>query len=216
MAHGGTLVLDEIGELPLPLQAKLLRVLEERCIDRLGARESQPVDARVIAITNRDLAAEVQAGRFRDDLYYRLRVFPIHVTPLRERPEDILPTMRYLLDRSVDHGDRVRVSPRAIEILRGYRWPGNVRELRNLLLEALLAGDGKNINPRDLPMLSGASSVSFQSLREVEKRHIREVLESTNWNKKKAAEILGIHRSTLYEKISEYDLQPRPSLLPRP
>jgi DNA-binding NtrC family response regulator len=137
------------------------------------------------------------------------------VTPLRERSEDILPTMRYLLDRSVDHGDRIRVSPRAIEMLRSYPWPGNVRELRNLLLEALLSGDGKNINPRDLPMLSGAGSVSFQSLREVEKRHIREVLESTNWNKKKAAEILGIHRSTLYEKISEYDLQPLPSLLPK-
>lgn len=206
LAQKGTLVLDEIGELPLSLQAKLLRALEELVIDRLGGREPVPVDVRVVAMTNRDLSVEVEQGRFREDLYYRLHVFPIHIPPLKERPEDILPIASHLLEQMVEKPKKVSISPRAIEMLRHYSWPGNVRELKNILLEALVSGDGRTINPRDLSFQLESGSVSFQSLRDVERNHIRQVLEAVNGNKKKAAELLGIHRSTLYEKIAEYGL----------
>ncbi|MGE3166769.1 MAG: sigma 54-interacting transcriptional regulator [Planctomycetota bacterium] len=207
LASKGTLFLDEVGELAPPLQAKLLRVLEERVVDRIGSTEPIPVDVRVVGATNRDLLGEVEAGRFREDLYYRLRVFPIDIPPLRDRPEDVLPITRHLLER---HGGRadIRISPRSLEMIRNHPWPGNVRQLKNVLLEALLVGDGRTINPRDLPSLSGPDSVSFQTLSEVESRHILKVLEAVNWNKKKASEVLGIHRSTLYEKITEHRLEP--------
>ncbi|MEM7166215.1 MAG: sigma 54-interacting transcriptional regulator [Planctomycetota bacterium] len=205
-ASGGTLFLDEVGELAAPLQAKLLRVLEERVVDRIGGRESIPVDVRVVAATNRDLYKEVEAGRFREDLYYRLRVFPIELPPLRERPEDVLPITQHLLAQIAT--GKVRISPRAQELLCNFPWPGNVRQLKNALLEALLAGDGKTINPRDLPSLADPTTLTYQSLREIERQHIVRVLEAVQWNKKKAAEMLGIHRSTLYEKISEHKLEP--------
>lgn len=208
-ANGGTLFLDEVGELAPMLQAKLLRVLEERVVDRIGGHESVPVDVRVIAATNRDLFKEVEAGRFREDLYYRLRVFPIELLPLRSRPEDVLPITKHLLTQIAD--GKVRISPRAQEQLSNFAWPGNVRQLKNVLLEALLAGDGKAINPRDLPSLADPTTVSYQSLREIERQHIVRVLEAVKWNKKKAAEMLGIHRSTLYEKISEHQLEPAES-----
>ncbi|MFN0059172.1 MAG: sigma 54-interacting transcriptional regulator [Planctomycetota bacterium] len=207
LADGGSLVLDEIGDLPLQLQAKLLRVLEERLVDRLGAQKPVKVDVRVIAVTNRDLAQDVKAERFREDLYYRLRVFPIHIPPLRARSEDVMPIARHIAAQ-VAQDREVQFSPRAIEILRRYPWPGNVRELKNVLFEALLAGDGRSINPRDLSIADEAGTVSFQPLREVERNHIVQVLEAVSWNKKKAAELLGIHRSTLYEKIAEYHLAP--------
>ena len=210
MADGGTLALDEVGDLPLPLQTKLLRVLEELVVDRLGGREPVPVDVRVIAMTNRDLAQEMKEGRFREDLYYRLAVFPIHIPPLRERSEDILPIAHHLIGNMVEDASKVRISPRSIEMLRHYPWPGNVRELKNILLESLLSGDGKRINPRDLSALGKLVSVPFQTLREVERNHILQVLEAVTWNKKKTAELLGIHRSTLYEKIGDYHLEPGP------
>ncbi|MEM7263710.1 MAG: sigma 54-interacting transcriptional regulator [Planctomycetota bacterium] len=212
LAEGGTLVLDEIGEMPAGLQSKLLRALEELVVDRLGGREPIPVDVRVIAMTNRDLGKEVETGQFREDLYYRLHVFPIHIPPLRERAEDILPIAHHLLAQMVETSGRhadgqvVSISPRAIEMLRNHSWPGNARELKNTLLEAVVSGDGRTVNPRDLSFPSEAGSVSFQSLREVEKAHIQSVLTAVNGNKKKAAELLGIHRSTLYEKIAEYEL----------
>lgn len=209
-AEGGTLFLDEVGELAAPLQAKLLRVLEERVVDRIGGQEPIPVNVRVVAATNRDLAQEAEAGRFREDLYYRLRVFPISLSPLRERTEDILPITRHLLSQYCENKE-VRISPRSLELIRNHPWPGNVRELKNVLMEALLVGDGHTINPRDLPSLSAPESVPFQNLRFVERAHIVKVLEAVNWNKKKAAEMLGIHRSTLYEKIAEHQLEPEDS-----
>ena len=208
-ADGGTIFLDEIGEISSDTQVKLLRVLQEGEFMRVGGTKPVKVDVRVICATNRDLSAEVKAGRFREDLYYRLNVIQIDLPPLRERPGDIAELVAHYV--GVLGGPGSSVSPEAMESLCRYCWPGNVRELRNVVERMLVLGAGKRIEVGDLPAEIRGSAASKQpaceqsgaSLAEIERRHIEAVLEACGGNKKSAAEKLGISRSTLYEKLKE-------------
>jgi transcriptional regulator with PAS, ATPase and Fis domain len=207
LAHGGTLFLDEIGDMSLSTQAKILRVLEDRVVDRLGGMEGIQVDLRIVAATNKILEKAVSDGAFREDLYYRLKVFKIELLPLRDRREDILPLCQHFLSlyASESRGP-VELSPRARELLLAFHWPGNVRELKNCIEEAILLSNGRTIYPENLPgdLRRNDNPQPFGTLAEVEAQHIGRVLQSVNWNKRRAAEILGINRSTLYEKIRLY------------
>jgi transcriptional regulator with GAF, ATPase, and Fis domain len=220
LAHGGTLFLDEIGELPQDAQVKLLRVLEEQRFFRVGGQKEVRVDVRVVAATNRDLDAAVREGRFRQDLLFRIRVVEITLPPLRDRRDDIVPLAEALLLRS---GRKWRLTEAAQDALRMYSWPGNVRELRNVLERAMILADGDRIDATDLALRPdrGGLSVSatdstvilepanvLRRLEEVEKEHIKAVLDATEWNKVRAAEILGIGRTNLYEKIRLFGLKP--------
>ena len=205
-ANGGTIFLDEIGEISSDTQVKLLRVLQEGEFMRVGGTKPIKVDVRVICATNRDLAAEVKAGRFREDLYYRLNVIQINLPPLRERSGDIADLVLHYV--GVLGGSERSVSPDAMAALCRYRWPGNVRELRNVVERMLVLGSGERIEVGDLPAeivgsSPDASDQSGTSLAEMERRHIEAVLEACGGNKKVAAEKLGISRSTLYEKLRE-------------
>ncbi|RMF73705.1 MAG: sigma-54-dependent Fis family transcriptional regulator [Acidobacteria bacterium] len=229
-AHGGTLFLDEIGELPQGLQVKLLRVLETMSFFRVGGRKKITVDVRLVAATNRDLAAESRTGTFRADLYYRINAGTIHVPPLRERREEIEPLARAFLD-AVAPG--VGIDDDVLAALQAYDWPGNVRELRNVIERAsLLARDGR-LGRDDLPReiahaeaapasaATAGAGTSFSpppqhempgtprpgaSLQELERQRILEVLHQTRWHRNRAAEILGISVRTLYRKIKAYGL----------
>ncbi|HEU4697824.1 MAG TPA: sigma-54 dependent transcriptional regulator [Gemmatimonadales bacterium] len=215
VAHGGTLFLDEIGELPLTLQPKLLRALEQAEIRRLGATQPQAVDVRVLAATNRDLEQEVEQGRFRDDLFWRLNVLQLHVPPLRERVPDIPPLAEHFLARATDGvvGPR-RISRETMSLLTAYPWPGNVRELRNAIQRAATLASGDEVTPDDLPprirqagqvaSLIAAASRRQVTLHEVERLYILEVLRHTGGNRSRAAEILDLDRKTLYRKLEEY------------
>ncbi len=235
-ADGGTLFLDEIGELPSGLQVKLLRVLETMTFFRVGGRRKITVDVRLVAATNRDLAAESREGRFRADLYYRINAGTIVVPPLRERREEILVLARAFLEQA---GGRLELAPETEKALLAYDWPGNVRELRNVIERAaLLARDGV-VRPEDLPreiMVPGppvpaAESAAGQAampagpapgsggaapaptratLQELERQRIREVLDQVHWHRGRAAEILGISVRTLYRKIKAYGLDREP------
>jgi DNA-binding NtrC family response regulator len=210
-ADGGTLFLDEIGELPLDLQPRLLRALEQRAVRRIGGSAEMPVDVRVIAATNRDLGAEVAAGRFRQDLFFRLSAAVVHVPPLRERPEDL----SVLIDRLIaDTGRECRVSGPAVAALRAYDWPGNIRELKNVITTALAMVDGPLLEMRHL-MFPGSARrqpslddlpLGGRTLDAVERAAIRQTLEQVGGNRSKAARALGIAPSTLYEKIKRYGL----------
>lgn len=203
-ADGGTIFLDEVGELPPSVQAKLLRFLQERQFTRLGGVEPVSVDVRVVAATNRDLEEEVRKGRFREDLFYRLNVFPIELPPLRERREDIPLLVEHFL-RQRNRPPEV-VSPEAMEALLAYDWPGNVRELENVVERALiLAGEGR-ITPDLLPFgRPRANRMELPdegvSLEEVERELIIRALEKAGWNKAKAAKLLGITRRRLYSRM---------------
>ena len=200
LANGSTLFLDEIGELPVELQAKLLRVVQEGQFERLGSPRTVSVDVRIIAATNRDLAGRVKEGLFRQDLYFRLNVFPIHVPPLRERQEDIpLLTWRFVRELERRMGKKIESIPRkTMELLQCYPWPGNVRELRNVVEQALIVTSGSQLNlrlpdPREFTILP--------TLKGMERQHILAALEKTNWRIKGtggAAEQLGLNPSTLY------------------
>ena len=214
-ASEGVLFLDEIGDLPRGLQAKLLRVLEEKCVRRLGASKDQAVDTRVIAATNADLAARVKEGTFREDLYYRLAVVTIEVPPLRERAEDIPLLASYFLHQSSRQAPRkvTGFDDRAMTLMARYPWPGNVRELRNCVERAVIMGSGEQIGQDDLPIellmgpadqSEGGSELSLEFL---EKRQIRRVLARTAGNKVQAAKLLGIGRTTLYEKLKQYGIE---------
>jgi two-component system response regulator AtoC len=217
-ANHGTLLLDELGELPLPLQVKLLRVLQEESIRRLGDSKDIKVDVRILAATHRDLAAETQAGRFREDLYYRINVLPIAIPPLRERREDVPILMDHFLTRN---NARFAMSirgfePEARRLLLEYRWPGNVRELENTIERAMVLCEGDRITEADLPerireardpiqmhLTSGELSIKKTS-RVIEEILIRRALQKTKGNRTKAAEVLEIsHRALLY-KIKDY------------
>jgi DNA-binding NtrC family response regulator len=163
-ASGGTLFLDEIGELPLAAQVKLLRAIQENEVEPVGGKKAIKVDVRLISATNRDLLADVQAGRFREDLFYRLEVFPIAVPPLRERPEDIADLARHFLARfSAEEGKRVsRISPAAMQLLAGYHWPGNVRQLENAIFRAVVLADGDEIGTHAFPQIAGIGSASSE------------------------------------------------------
>ncbi|MFQ5744603.1 MAG: sigma-54-dependent transcriptional regulator [Acidobacteriota bacterium] len=213
LADGGCLFLDEIAELPLQLQAKLLRALESGEISRVGGTKPIPVRTRLLVATNRELAAEVAAGRFRDDVYYRIKVVEIVLPPLRSRREDIPLLARHFVERYRRELKRqsLGVSNAAMRQLLAYRWPGNVRELENVIERAMILGHGEWIEPQDLPAdLSGAVPVAGENLREAlrvyEREHIRSVLAATNDDRQRAAEQLGIGLSTLYRKLQELGL----------
>jgi len=216
-AHRGTLLLDEIGEMPHELQSKFLRVLEGHPFERLGGNTPITTDVRVIAATNRDLEEAVRNHLFRSDLYFRLRVVEIHLPPLRHRPEDIPELVEYFLAALKPHAHRhlMGVEPEAMEILMRHSWSGNVRELRNVIERAVVLGTGPTIGVEDLSLSpisidagkAGASvEVAFQpmTLEEVEKAHILATLAHIGGNKSKAAQLLGIERSTLDRKLKRY------------
>ena len=218
----GTLMLDEIGEMSPTIQAKFLRVLEGHPFERVGGSEAIKADVRVIAATNRDLEKEIVEGRFRRDLYFRLHVLEIVVPSLRKRPEDIPVLAEYFLGRFVEEtGRKIRgFAPRAMEELLRYRWPGNVREMKNVIERAVVLARGEYIDHEDLVLstittagdtetgISAKPTGEFQpaSLAEIERIHILATLRSTDWNKSKAASILGIERSTLDRKIRRHEL----------
>jgi len=213
LAGGGTLFLDEIGELPLALQVKLLRVLQERKIQRLGGTVPIPVESRILAATNRDLAAEVKAGRFREDLYYRLNVVPVGLPPLRDRAEDLPWLCRRLLAKLAPAmGKPVPdLTPGALKRLAAYPFPGNVRELENLLERTLIFAEGATLTEADLALPAPAeqepvSEGPIGTLAEVELRTIKEALLRWEGNQTRAAEELGITRRTLFTKIKEHGL----------
>jgi two-component system response regulator AtoC len=214
LADGGTLFLDEVGELAPGLQSKLLRVLEERKFERVGGSRTVSVDVRLVAATNRDLAVEMQAGRFRADLYHRLAVFPVRLPPLRERKKDVIPLAEHLLVRiGEDLGRRgLTLSAAAKTALLARDWPGNVRELRNVLERAAILTDGKQLEVEHLgpavgaPAAAAAGAGSAATLKDAERAAIAAALAATGGHRKQAAERLGIGERTLYEKIKEYGL----------
>ncbi|MBX3227821.1 MAG: sigma-54-dependent Fis family transcriptional regulator [Labilithrix sp.] len=212
-AGAGTLFLDEIAEIPLDLQAKLLRVLQEKSFERVGDSRPIALKARIIAATHRDLGAMVKSGAFREDLYYRLQVVEIRLPPLRERPDDVPLLVEGLvakINRDVNRAVRI-VTPEAMEALRRYAWPGNVRELENTLTRAIVLAKGDAIDGTVLAGLGSASALPAEGdmlpLREIERRHIDFVLQKTDWNKRRACAVLEISRPTLDRKIEEYGLK---------
>ena len=221
LASGGTLFLDEIGDLPLHLQVKLLRVLQERTFERVGESRTRTTDARIIAATNVDLARAVAAGRFRDDLYYRLRVVPIEIPPLRDRHEDIEPLARAILARVTErHKRALRFSPNTLRALVRHAWPGNVRELENALEYAVAVAQGQTILPDDLPPDVWDAAVPAAAPdpppapppeppaapASAEREQLREALEACHWKRAAAARKLHMSRTTLWRKMRELGL----------
>jgi DNA-binding NtrC family response regulator len=215
VAKGGTFFLDEVGETSPTIQVKLLRVLQEREIIPVGGVKPIKVDVRLIAATNADLERDVETGKFRADLFYRLNVIPIQIPPLRERKDDITLLVEHFLKiYSQGTGKPMKtVSPEAFDILMRYDWPGNVRELENALERAVILQEGRIIMSEDLPeklrlrskdKLDSVVSVTNLTLDELEKEYLLKVLEETGWHKKRAASILGINASTLYRKLQRY------------
>jgi DNA-binding NtrC family response regulator len=212
LAHGGTLFLDEIGDITPAMQVKLLRVLQERQFERVGGVETISVDVRLIAATNQDLLAEDRNPPFRRDLYYRLNVIPIEVPPLRERRGDIALLAQAFLERFSAELNRPLkgFTPEALKVLQTYRWPGNVRELENAIERAMVLSSGDELDASDFDFLRSPRSSQrshLPTLEEMEQEYIRDVLRITRSNKNKAAEILGVHRETLYNKIKKYGLE---------
>jgi DNA-binding NtrC family response regulator len=215
LAGGGTIFLDEIGDISPKLQADLLRVLQERSFYRLGGAEEVKVDVRVIAATNKDIAEAVREGRFRDDLYYRLNVIEIRIPPLRDRRDDIPLLARHLVERLAHElGKPIgEISESALKLLLDYEWPGNVRELENAIERAIVTCRGQVLNEDDFAFLSQALSArsnwavpANMTLQDLEKQAITATLGRTHGNIKEAATVLGIDRSTLYEKLKRYDI----------
>ena len=221
-AAGGTIFLDEVGELPLAAQVKILRVIQQREFERVGGTESLHTDARLISATHRDLSKEVVAGRFREDLYYRLNVARIVIPPLRDRPEDIEPLAEHILKRiERSHGWReLSLSAEALLAIKQRPWPGNVRQLENTLARAIIAARGRTILPEHLdddqstdPVITAAGLVADSMplralLAEVERRAIERALLACGGNRTRTAEKLGISRRQLFDKIRDYDLHP--------
>lgn len=208
LAHKGTILLDEISEMSLKLQPKLLRVIQEREVDRLGGIKPIAVDVRIIATTNRDLSEEVKKGRFREDLFYRINVFPIRIPPLRERPEDIIPLAEFFLKR-VSHkmSKELTLSEEVKDYLLKKSWPGNVRELENYIYRAAVLTHDKQIRPLPDEFSQEDTVMKKGSLKEAEKELIIDALKKTGGNKTKASKILGISVRTLRNKIKEYGLK---------
>ena len=214
IAHEGTIFLDEVSEIPLPSQVKILRFLQFQEFERLGGTETTKVNVRVIAATNKDLGEEVKKGNFREDLYYRLNVIPINLPPLRERKGDIPLLVEYFLKRlSTQSGKGIKeLSPGAMQSLINYNWPGNVRELENVLEYAFVLTKGKIIEAKALPPALRSSGIIWSkdkiaSLEDNEKKFLIEMLNEFNWNKLQVAKRLGISRSTLYAKLKKYNLK---------
>jgi two-component system, NtrC family, response regulator AtoC len=222
-ANGGTIFLDEIGELPLEMQAKLLRVLQEKEVRPVGSNEKVNVDVRVIAATNRDLEAAYRAGTFRKDLYFRLNVVTVHLPALRDRRSDIPVLVHHFLDRYAK-GSQIQVTPAAMKSLLQYEWPGNVRELENCIARAITLGDRKTIDVVDLPpairseqadasavISPDSASLSTTALAEMERMTILRVFEQARGDKALAGKMLGISRATLYRKLKRYNIPLKPS-----
>jgi len=211
IADESTLFLDEIGEIPLDLQSKLLRVLEEGSFERLGSTNTLHVNVRIIAATNRDLGEEVKAGRFRKDLYYRLNVFPIVIPPLRERPEDIPLLVWAFVEKAQKRiGKEIEtISKKTMEVLQSYSWPGNVRELNNVIEHAMILSEDKSLRVH-LPRPGSLETDATQDLQDMERKHILAVLEKTGWRLSGdggAAEALGLKRTTLHEKMKKLGIR---------
>jgi transcriptional regulator with PAS, ATPase and Fis domain len=217
LASGGTLLLDEISEMPASLQPKLLRVLQEREVDRLGDTRPLRVDVRIIATTNRDLNAMVEEGRFRADLFYRLDVVPLTLPPLRERREDIPELIEHFVHKHTPAAQSIRLSDELLRRLTEYGWPGNVRELENVVRRILVLSSGpvadvEALDGREMPDKKTAA-VRIPSegvtLRDMEKQLLEKTLETTGGNRTRAAEILGVSLRTVRNKIREFGLPPR-------
>ncbi len=215
-AEGGTLFLDEVGDIPLSMQMKLLRVLQEREVQRLGENRTRKVDVRLVAATHKDLKEEMRQGRFREDLYYRIEVVKVFVPPLRQRREDIPLLVEHFLDKySREVGKPInRASPEALALLMSYEWPGNVRELQNAIERGVILQEGPLLEPEHLPLGAGprprteaSGAEGAMNLEEVERQHILRVLRQTGYHQSRAAQILGIGRRTLYRKIREYGIE---------
>jgi DNA-binding NtrC family response regulator len=221
-AHGGTLFIDEIGELPLDLQPKLLRALEQRQVQRLGAADPQSVDVRIIAATNRDLSARVEAGAFRQDLFFRLSTAVLHVPPLRDRLDDLPELASHLLSQM---GRTMSITPPALALLQAHAWPGNVRELKNALASAAALAMGDTLDVKDLVFLRPGGSLAPRtesgrkvaapsatpgppggSLQAQERLAIQRALKDHGGNRTHAARALGIATSTLYTKLKKYGI----------
>lgn len=215
LVKNGTLVLDEISEMPLPLQAKLLRVLQEKEIDRIGGTRPIPINARVIAISNVDLKKAVKDGRFREDLYYRINVIPLTLPPLRQRKEDIELLACYFIERycRLNHKKKITIDDAALEVLLNHTWEGNVRELENTMERAVLIGNGRHISVQNLLLEASENRVESSDMlrfkagctvRDMEKELIVRTLQDVNDNRTQAAELLGISIRTLRNKLREY------------
>jgi transcriptional regulator with PAS, ATPase and Fis domain len=211
LAHGGTLFLDEIGEIGMRMQIDLLRVLEDRVFYRVGGTQPMEADFRVVAATNRSLEQAIRDGRFREDLYYRLNVVGLTLPPLRQRKQDIPLLAEHFLQRYVQETHRSidRISREALDEMMLYDWPGNVRELENAIERAVVVGKARQIISADLPIGCHPPEASSHAitLEEVEKAHIRKILDEHQWNIARSARVMGIDRSTLYSKIKRYALQ---------
>jgi formate hydrogenlyase transcriptional activator len=220
VADKGTLFLDEVGDIPLELQSKLLRVLQEHEFERLGSTRTQQVDVRVIAATHRDLKQMVEEGTFRSDLYYRLHVFPVTVPPLRDRREDIPSIVRHFVNKYSQRMNRhiETISPRTMEVLKDYSWPGNVRELQNLIERAVILSPGTSLRVplHELTQETVQSSPTHLStLAEMEREHVLRALKESNWvtgGPKGAAAKLGMKRTTLAYRIRKLGIPVRPQL----
>ncbi len=223
LAHGTTLLLDEIGELELQPQAKLLRVIQERQVQRVGARRPLQVDFRIVATTNRSLEKDVETGRFREDLFYRLNVVPVRLAPLRERPGDVALLVGHFFRRHAEAGRSLPSLPaETMQLLERHRWPGNVRELENVVERLVLTRAGRPVRPEDLafvvpperPRTESSERPPFQTIRAMERWLIVDTLTSLLGNRTQAARELGISLRTLRNKIREYEIT-EPSTLPR-
>lgn len=217
LAHTGTVFLDEIGEINQNVQIKILRVLQEKNFERVGGEQTLSVDTRIISATNKDLKAEIESGRFREDLFYRLNVVNIHIPPLRERREDIpLLVSAFVKEFAAENDKPVEgIDPKARSMLYNYSWPGNVRELRNCIESAVVMSKDHVITTDDLPPSVTADTESNyvrielgMSMEDAEREIIRANLASQNGNKSRTAEILGIGRKTLHRKVAEYNIEP--------
>ncbi len=224
LARNGTVFLDEISEMSWNLQAKLLRVLQEREFERVGGKDTIGVNARIIAATNKDLRLMIKDRMFRDDLYYRLNIVSIKIPPLRERIEDLEPLVAYLLAKISNelHKRIVKVSDEMMEVFRGYSWPGNIRELENLLVRAAVVAKGQVLIKSDFPNLNDEGNIEkaseqtqeyardasgrYMTLDEIEERHIRRILNETKKNKGEICDMLGISRPTFERKLEKYGI----------
>ncbi len=220
-ARGGTLLLDEVGDMPLTLQPKILRVLQERKVRPLGSSTEVAIDVRVIAATNRDLEGAIEEKRFREDLYFRLNVIQIPLPPLRSRAGDVLPLAQHLLETFAERAGKpiTAIAPAAAEKLVAYSWPGNVRELQNCMERAIALARFEQIGVDDLPekirehrsshvLVASDDPSELVPMEEVERRYVQRVLEAVGGNKAAAARILGFERKTLYRKLERWGIEP--------
>ena len=206
-ADGSTLFLDEIGNIPLHLQAKLLRVIQSRSVVRVGGTQATPVDIRLVCATNMDLEALVREGRFREDLYYRINTVHIALPPLRERKEDIVPLAQLFLERFAQkyHRPLTGIAPDAAEILKAQPWSGNIRELQNVVEKAVILSEGTELTAKDIQLEPAARTIRAVNEAE-EERLVREAMERAAGNISAAAKMLGVSRPTLYAKLKKYGL----------